>query len=298
MNEGLGGFCFDVRLFALFEFFAAAPSGIVEVLSFLMKRPLQAIAVLVLFGVVKLPLEERVTKDLRQMKLVDEPLRLGVGENLGQAGLAASLGGLRGLVASILALRAHVEFTHVNWAKVDSLYQLVTRLQPRNPTYWEDAAWHMAYNAASYYLYDQSRKPMLRGQLYEDHIQRGIDILKEGLHFLPDHPRLWIKLAEIYGRKKYQYKEAGDAYWNAFQHGGLNYTERFAGFSYAQANDSESWQKGYAILKRLYDSGKSTPGLVTYLKTLEEKMNIPPQQRIPDAAPVWKGPTPQVGPQR
>lgn len=263
-----------------------------------MKRYFQAITVLVLFGAVKLPLEQHVTQDLRRMKLVDEPLRLGVGENLGQAGLAASLGGLRGLVASILALRAHVEFTHVNWGKVDSLYALVTRLQPRNPTYWEDASWHMAYNAASYYLYNQELKPMLRGQLYEDHIKRGITILKEGLHFLPDNPRLWVKLGEIYWRRTYQFKEAGDAYWNAFQHGGLNYTERFAGFAYAQANDADSWQKGYAILKRLYDSGKSTAGLVTYLKTLEEKMHIPPLERIPDAAPQWKGPSPQVGPQR
>ncbi|MGV3661497.1 MAG: hypothetical protein ACO1TE_15015 [Prosthecobacter sp.] len=263
-----------------------------------MKRPLQAIAVLVLFGAVKLPLEQRVTQDLRQMKLVEEPLRLGVEENLGQAGLAASLGGLRGLVASILALRAHVEFTHVNWAKVDGLYKVVTRLQPRNPTYWEDASWHMAYNAASYYNFNETLKPLLRQQLSDEHVKRGIAILQEGLHFLPDHPRLWVKLAEIYWRRTYQFKEAGDAYWNAFQHGGLNYTERFAGFAYAQSNDPASWQKGYAILKRLYDSGKPTPGLVTHLKMLEEKMHIPPQQRIPDAAPVWKVPAPQAGPQR
>ena len=263
-----------------------------------MKRKVQAIAVLLVFGVAKLPLEERVTQDLRKQKMLEEPIRLGVGENLGQAGLAASLGGLRGLAASVFQLRAHLEFTHVNWAKVDSLYKLVTRLQPRNVRYWEEASWHMAYNAASHYLYNQELKPALRGQLYHDHVKRGIDILDEGLKFLPDNPRLWQKLAEIQWHRAKDFKQAGDAYWNSFQHGGLNFTERFAGFAYAQSNDPESWRKGYAILKRLHDADKATPGLIEFLKLLEQKLHIPADQRISDAAPVQKGPEPQAGPQR
>lgn len=263
-----------------------------------MKRELQAIAVLLVFGVAKLPLEQHLTRDLRKQKMLEEPLQLGVGENMGQMGLAASLGGLRGLAASLFQLRAHLEFTHVNWAKVDSLYKLVTRLQPRNVRYWEEASWHMAYNAASHYLYDQELKPALRGQLYHDHVKRGIAILEEGLKFLPDNPRLWQKLAEIQWHRSKDFKQAGDAYWNSFQHGGLNFTERFAGFAYAQSNDPESWRKGYAILKRLYDANKSTPGLVEFLKLLEQNLHVPTEQRIPDTAPVRKGPEPQAGPQR
>lgn len=260
-----------------------------------MKRKLQALAVILLFGVVKLPLERHVTHDLRQQKLLEEPIHLDMKEELGQAGLAAALGGLRGLAASMFELRAHVEFTHVNWAKVESLYELITRLQPRKTRYWEDASWHMAYNAASYYLYNQDLKPALRGQYFHDYIRRGIDILKEGLTFMPDHPRLWEKLAEIYARRTYQFKEAGDAYWNSFQHGGLNYTERFAGYFYARSEDPEAWKKGYAILKRLYDQNKATPGLIDHLKLLEKKMHIPDAQRIPEAGSAPK-PSQQAGP--
>jgi hypothetical protein len=263
-----------------------------------MKRKLLAAAVLLVFGLIKLPLEQRVTHDLRAMKLVDEPLHLGVGENLGQMGLAASLGGLRGLAASIFQLRAHVEFTNVNWAQVDSYYKLVTRLQPRNARYWEEASWHMAYNAASYYLYDQNLKPGLRGQLYHDHVKRGIDILNEGLRTMPDNPRLWQKLGDVHWNRSKDFKAAGDAYWNSFQHGGLNFTERFAAYAYAQSNDPASWQKGYAILKRLYDKQQTTPGLIEFLKTLEQNLHIPAAQRIPDTAPVRKTPDPQAGPQR
>ncbi len=263
-----------------------------------MKRKLQALAVLLLFGVVKLPLEQYVTHDLRQRKLLEEPIKLGVGENLGQAGIAASLGGLRGLAACIFQLRAHIEFTNVNWAKVDSFYKLVTRLQPRNARYWEEASWHMAYNAASYYLYNADIKGGLRGQLFHDHIKRGIAILEEGLTFLPNHPRLWEKLAEIYKNRTYQFTAAGDCYWQSFQNGGLNYTQRFAGYCYALSNEPTSWKKGYAILKPLYDAKKSTHGLIEHLKLLEQKMHISAEQRIPDAAPVRAGPSPQTGPTR
>ncbi|MFO1485032.1 MAG: hypothetical protein U1F71_16855 [Verrucomicrobiaceae bacterium] len=263
-----------------------------------MKRKLQAIAVLVIFGAAKLPLEERVTRDLRQMQMLEEPLRLGVGEDLGQAGLAASLGGLRGLAACIFQLRAHVEFTNVNWAKVDSLYKLVTRLQPRNPRYWEEASWHMAYNAASYYLYNQELKPALRGQLYHDHVKRGIAILEEGLQFLPDNPRLWQKLGDTHWGRTKDFKLAGDAYWNSFQHGGLNFSERFAAYAWAQSSDPESWKKGYAVLKRLYDEKKATPGLIEYLKLLEQNLHVPAERRIPDPAPGGQGTPGQPMPQR
>lgn len=263
-----------------------------------MKRKLQAAAVLLIFGVLKLPLEQRVTHDLRAMHLVDEPLHLGVGENMGQMGLAAALGGLRGLAATIFELRAHVAFTQVNWAQVDSYYKLVTQLQPRISRYWEEASWHMAYNAASYYLYNQELKPGLRGQLYHDYVQRGIDILQKGLRVMPDNPRLWQKLGDLHWNRSKDFKASGDAYLNSFKHGGLNFTERFAGYAYAQSDDPASWAKGYAILKKLYDEKKATPGLIEFLKMLEQNLHLPAAQRIPDAGPVRQTPDPQAGPLR
>ena len=253
---------------------------------------------LLIFGVLKLPLEQRVTQDLRRMRLVDEPLSLGTGENMGQMGLAATLGGLRGMVATIFQLQAYVAFTNVDWAQVDKYYDFVNRLQPRNATYWEEASWHMAYNAASYYLNNDTLKPALRGQLYHQYVSRGTAILNQGLLFIPDSPRLWQKLGDLHWSRSKDFKAAGDAYWNSFQHGGLNFTERFAAYSYAQSTDPASWRKGYAILKKLYDNKKSTPGLIEYLKILEQNLNIPPAQRIPDAGPVRRSADPQAGPLR
>ena len=261
-----------------------------------MKRKLQALAVLLIFGVVKLPLEQHVTQDLRRMHLVDEPLSLGTKQNMGQMGLAAMLGGLRGLVATIFQLQAYVAFTNVNWAAVDKYYEFATFLQPHNARYWEEASWHMAYNAASYYLYNQELKPGLRGQLYHDYVQHGTEILNEGLKFLPDNARLWQKLGDLHWNRSKDFKASGDAYLNSFKHGGLNFTERFAGYAYAQSSDPASWSKGYAILKKLYDEKKATPGLIEYLKMLEQNLHIPAAQRIPDASPVRQTADPQAGP--
>lgn len=264
-----------------------------------MKRKLQAIGVLLLLGAIKLPLEDRVTRDLRAQRLLHEPVSASALESLGQSGLAAVLGGGRGLVACILQLYAYTEFKRVNWAEVDSLYSLITRLQPRREGYWDEASWHMAFNAASYYLYrnnDPAYTNEMRGQLREQYVRRGIEILQEGLRWMPESGRLWMQLAEIYNRRSHEHAKAGAAYEMAYKHGAPNYTLHAAGFNYAQALDEESWRKGYAILKAEYDRGRATPGLIEHLKNVESYLNIPREKRIPDAMPVPKVPQKMMGP--
>lgn len=266
-----------------------------------MKRKLQALAVLLILGVVKLPLEQRVTRDLRAARLIDEPVSVSAVESMGQSGLAAILGGVRGLVASMLQLRAYTEFKRVNWAQVDSLYRIVTRLQPRNATYWDEAAWHMAYNAAGFYLYNRdksdARNNEIRGQLFHEHVQRGAAILREGLKFSPNDPRLWERLADIYFRRSYEMAKAGDAYLEARKHGAPIITLHLAAFAYAQApNNPEAWRKAYDILKKEYDRGMNTPGVIEHLKNVENWLGIPPDQRIKDAMPQPKVPQKIPGP--
>ena len=266
-----------------------------------MKRKLQALVVLLVLGVVKLPLEQRVTRDLRAARLIDEPVSVSAVESMGQSGLAAILGGARGLVASMLQLRAYTEFKRVNWGQVDSLYRIVTRLQPRNATYWDEAAWHMAYNAAGFYLYNrdgsEARNHEIRGQLYHEHVQRGAAILREGLKFSPDDPHLWERLADIYFRRSYEMAKAGDAYLEARKRGAPIITLHLAAFAYAQApQDPASYRKAYDILKKEYDRGMNTPGVIEHLKNLESWLGIPAEKRIPDAMPQPKVPQKIPGP--
>ena len=111
-----------------------------------MNRKLAALAIFIAGGIAKLPLEQRLSDDLHAKALLEEPVGIDMRENLGQMGFAASLGGLRSLVASITYLQAYSAFEDVDWGKVDSLMTITTRLQPREAIYWDDAAWHQAWN--------------------------------------------------------------------------------------------------------------------------------------------------------
>ena len=263
-----------------------------------MKRQLQALAVILVLGAGKLPVEEVATCYLREARLLTKPISISLRESLGQASFAASLGGLRSLVASITYLRAYREWENINWAKVDSLFQITTRLQPTYFNYWDEASWHMAFNAASSYLYNQEINPMLRGKLYEEHVQRGIDILKEGLLFLPDEPRLWNSLAEIYERRVHDPRKAAECYLEVFRISHNDRYSRFAGYQLAQASDRESWVKGYELLKTAYDKKQRPPSVIDQLKNLEERLNIPPLKRIPDTRPQMEIQHGEVGPAR
>ncbi len=262
------------------------------------KRHWQALAVFLCLGAVKLPVEEAATQHLRAAKLLTAPVSLGLRESLGQMSFAASLGGLRSLVASVTYLRAYREWENINWAKVDSLFQLTTRLQPMYANYWDEAAWHMAYNAASSYLYNEEINPMLRGQLYEQHVQRGVSILLEGLRFLPDDARLWTALAEIYDQRLHDPKKAATCYLQVYRISRNPRYARFAGYQFAQASDPDSWKKAYDLLKPAYDQKQRQPSLIEHLKNLEEKLHIPLMQRIPDARQVLENPPNMIGPHR
>lgn len=260
-----------------------------------MKRKLLAIAVLAVFGLAKLPVEELATQSMRSHGLLSKPIDLSLRENLGQMGFAASLGGLRSLVASITYLQAYTAFENVDWAKVDGLFQLTTRLQPGYGRYWEEASWHMAYNAASSYLFDKKIRPAIRHQLARDHVQRGIEILNEGLRFSPNEPHLWVELGSIYARRGLNIiteqwetmdaKKAGECYLRGFKNGALPVYERLGAYQLLKAGDMESTRTAYDILKRNYDHSTRTPGLIHNLKLAEARLDIPEAQRVADPEP-------------
>lgn len=260
-----------------------------------MKRKVQAIAVLLVLGLVKLPLEQSVTHSLRESGLLSRPVDLGLRESMGQMAFAASLGGLRSLVASVTYLQAFTAFENVEWAKVDSLFQLTTQLQPGFPKYWQEASWHMAYNAASAYLYNEKLRPAIRRQLARDHVKRGIDILEEGLRHLPDDPGLWKDLGEIYGRRglnpladtfgEMDAKKAGECYLRSYQLGGLKVYERIGAYELVKLDEPETNRTAYEVLRKNYGEGFRTPSLIHNLKLLENRLGVPAGQRIPDPEP-------------
>ena len=252
-----------------------------------MPRRLRPLLLFLLLGLLKLPVEESVVKGLREQRLLAAPLDLGLRENLSQMSFAASLGGLRSLVASVTYLQAYGAFEDVNWGKVDSLFAITTQLQPMEPVYWDEAAWHQAYNAASFYLRQPDLKKFMKDKLFRDHVQRGINILNEGLLYLPDNPKLLVKLADIHKERVGDHAKAGEYYLEAAKHGAKDYYERFGAYEFARTNDPVLLRRAYDILKRAYDSNKKSydterfrSTLMRDLPLLEERLQIPANERI------------------
>ena len=114
-----------------------------------MNPRLLGILILLAFGALKVPLEDRLTLSMRAGGLQLPPPQLGWQENFGQM-MLSTLGGLRNVVASITYLQAFTAaFDDRDWGTADTLMTMTTRLQPTEPIYWDHASWFMAFNAAS-----------------------------------------------------------------------------------------------------------------------------------------------------
>lgn len=246
-----------------------------------MKRKLQALMVFLLLGIAKLPLEQRTVASLREHEMLYQPLDYQARDAVGQVGFAAALGGLRSLVASVTYLMGFTAFEEVNWPRVDFLYGITTQLQPRFDVYWKEAAEHMAYDAASHYRYTEGRPQLYREQLYRQYVQRGIDILNDGLRYLPKSERLHATLGDLYAHRLEppNHELAGEHYLLSFQNGGLPVNARLAAYEWAQLDNAPvRWRQAYQILRDGYVRGLRMPGLINALRLLDAKLKALPQQ--------------------
>jgi len=72
-----------------------------------MSRVLFAFAMLLVFGVMKLPAEHALSFQHRQLQVVDV-VNLDLREKIGQLGFVAALSGFRAMLADFLFIQAHV----------------------------------------------------------------------------------------------------------------------------------------------------------------------------------------------
>ena len=112
-----------------------------------MTRGLIALAVLIVVGLLKLPVERDLARLHREEHFRGVEFNLDLREKLGQLGFIAALSGFRGVVADALFIQAHAAWENTQWGRMLWLFRQVTTLQPRVLMFWDIAAWHMAWNA-------------------------------------------------------------------------------------------------------------------------------------------------------
>ncbi len=249
-----------------------------------MKSALVAIVALLLFGIAKLPIERALSAGRADDHTAVLRLGLDLREQVGQLGVLAALSGFRSMIADFLFIQAHVAWERTEWSRVLLLFRQVTTLQPRSTLFWDMAAWHIAWNASAAAMNDPKQPRLaLRLKAQREYFDIGRDFLERGIRHNPEKPQLYEALARLY-RDKYKDRAQAAHYFAlaASKPGAPTYARRFAAYELSHAEGRE--QEAYRRLLSLYREGEKErlPTLISRLKFLEEKLNIPLDQRIPD----------------
>jgi len=239
------------------------------------------------FGAIKLPAERAIFAQHRQEHFRSVEFNLNLREKLGQLGFIAALSGFRSIVADMLFIQAHVAWERTEWGRVLLLFRHVTTLQPRAILFWDMAAWHMAWNASVAAMNDRTQPRLaLRIKAQREYFALGKDFLERGIKNNPNRPQLYEALARLYKEKYKDHEHASEFFAKAAAFPGApSYDKRFSAYelSYCEGREREAYER----LHQLYDEGEKErlPTLITRLKFLENKLDIPQYQRIPDWAP-------------
>jgi len=235
------------------------------------RRTLAAAGLLLVAGIVRMPIEQKLTEELREQSMLAAPLKLDTRKKVGQGFWAVSLGGLRTLVATVLNLRAYSYFEGQKWEQVADTYDTIVQLAPNSSYYWDAGHWHMAYNAASHYQIDASLPEIRAKAEWRKWVLRGTAFLEEGVRQNPDNALLWRQLGWIYSdpNKIVDFEKAAAAYGRAVEIGGtLPYVERAE--IYALARTEDGVDKILPRVRRLLmEPGGQVPTLVCLHFALE-----------------------------
>ena len=181
-----------------------------------MTRGLIALAVLIVMGLLKLPVERDLAALHRQEHFRGVEFNLDLREQLGQLGFMAALSGFRAIVADGLFLQAHAAWEDTQWGRMLLLFRQITTLQPRVLMFWDTAAWHMAWNASVAAMNDTKQpRQALRVKAQREYFALGKDFLERGIKNNPDRPELYEALARLYKEKYKDHERAAEYYTKA-----------------------------------------------------------------------------------
>jgi tetratricopeptide (TPR) repeat protein len=249
-----------------------------------MTRGLITLAVLLVIGLLKLPLEHNLAALHRQEHFQGVEFNLDLREKLGQLGFIAALSGFRAILADALFIQAHAAWEDTEWGRMLLLFRHITTLQPRVLLFWDTAAWHMAWNASVAAMNNPNQPHLaLRVKAQREYFALGKDFLERGIKNNPDRPELYEALARLYKEKYKEHERAAEYYAKAATlPEAAAWDRRFSAYelSYCEGREREAYDR----LRSLYNEGEKgrLPTLIKRLKFLEDKIGIPQEERIPD----------------
>jgi hypothetical protein len=252
-----------------------------------MKPALFVLLGLLAFGGLKLLPEAALNREQRAAGLRKAQLDLGMRQQIGQLGFVAALSGFRAIVADGFWIHAQTAWERVDWARMKLDFDIVTSLQPRCLLFWEMSSWHMSHNASVAALENRAQpRAALRLRAAREFIKTGENYLLEGIANNPESARLYDMLGTLYRDKMEDHCKASWAYFQAaaLPHPPM-YVHRFAAYELARCPGHD--REAYEILRALYlkSEDEHLPTLLKWLGTLQEKLSIPPAERVYNPGP-------------
>ena len=240
------------------------------------------VGALLLFGLVRLPIEQNLDANHREAHLRTAALDIGLREQIGQLAFAAALSGFRSLVAAFLWIEAHTAWEQTAWGRMAGLFQSVTTLQPRSLVYWDLASWHMAWNA-SVAARENPKEPseFLRQRAEREYHRLGKEFLERGIANNPDRYLLYERMGVLLRDKFGDHCGAAEAFGKAAAIDDVPpYVKRLAAYELADCEGRE--QEAYEKLRQIYLMGEEEhlPRVITLINELEAKLNIPNAERL------------------
>jgi hypothetical protein len=253
------------------------------------RRHVIALAAVLVFGAVRLPLELEIEREHRAARFNGGRLDLTMREQIGQMGFLAALSGFRALAADALWIHANsVWADRTDWAAMKVDFDAVNALQPRCVLFWDMAAWHMYANASIAALNDRKQpREALRLKAQREYWRLGEDYLLRGIANNPDASVLYKNLGMFVYRDRYEdHCKAAETYARGAKCPDAPvFLKRFAAYELARCPGHE--REGYEKLLALYKMGKDehTPTLLKLLGELQEKLRVPDAEKVDTSAP-------------
>ncbi|MEZ5326554.1 MAG: hypothetical protein R3F19_16020 [Verrucomicrobiales bacterium] len=247
-----------------------------------------AFVILISFGYGRMYLEEPMAKDMVAKHYWPDTMSMETRDKVGQLGMTAALGGFRSLVASIMAVQA---FTHWDAGRFDQAiaqYWVIVQLQPRAFFNWFQGMQYSAYDKAHSFNFPEDEKQRADWvRKYNEAVAEGEDFMLGAAKYLPDDYRIYGQLGMLHAQKfiPKDWCKAAEYYKMAAACPDTKpYYHRFSGYALAECPGKE--QEAYDLLKATYDDNIRFPSVISYLNKLEEKLNIPQADRIPERSKI------------
>ena len=187
-------------------------------------------------------LVEREQRQFRHGSVIQ--IKYSMRDVLGQGLLLASLGGFRGIAANFTWFNVTEAWSERQWTRVKKNVEIAVLLQPREDFFWDQGAWHMAWNASMNVLEGRNHreKKLFRSEKESRQwIDHGLKLLERGITINPESSQLHERLADLYYRRLMDYDNAAKYYEKASQlPGAKEYLLRLPGYMYEKAGNEHA----------------------------------------------------------